>query len=131
MGGSFPSPQLVSKHLLHADYRWLCRWKGEPIAAIPEALNVQSVQQLVEAWQPILDDMKTSIDITYAADMERTLSFTTAKGAKFALPFWQTVYQVVNHGTYHRGQITNMLRMLGKTPAATDMLLFFAERGIE
>jgi len=29
---------------------------------------------------------------------------------------------VVNHATYHRGQLTTMLRQVGATPPATDFV---------
>jgi len=32
---------------------------------------------------------------------------------------------VVNHSTYHRGQITMMLRQLGAMPVAKDFLVFY------
>jgi uncharacterized damage-inducible protein DinB len=34
---------------------------------------------------------------------------------------------VVNHSTYHRGQITTLLRQLGAEPAVTDFLVYFDE----
>ena len=36
---------------------------------------------------------------------------------------------VVNHGTYHRGQITTMLRQQGVAPPkSTDLITFYRER---
>jgi uncharacterized damage-inducible protein DinB len=35
---------------------------------------------------------------------------------------------VINHATYHRGQVTMMLRQLGAAPVATDLILFYWER---
>jgi uncharacterized damage-inducible protein DinB len=37
------------------------------------------------------------------------------------------VRHVVNHGTYHRGQVAAMLRQLGYSPPPTDYLVFFDE----
>jgi uncharacterized damage-inducible protein DinB len=34
------------------------------------------------------------------------------------------VRHVVNHQTYHRGQISSMLRRLGHAPKATDMVVW-------
>jgi uncharacterized damage-inducible protein DinB len=34
---------------------------------------------------------------------------------------------VVNHSSYHRGQVVTLLRQLGKTPPATDFLIYFDE----
>ena len=40
----------------------------------------------------------------------------------------QSLQHVVNHGTYHRGQITTMLRQLGATPVSTDLSRFYLDR---
>jgi len=32
---------------------------------------------------------------------------------------------VINHGTYHRGQVTMMLRQLGARPTSTDLIQFY------
>jgi uncharacterized damage-inducible protein DinB len=37
------------------------------------------------------------------------------------------MYHVVNHSTYHRGQLTTLLRQLHAMPAATDFLVFYDE----
>jgi uncharacterized damage-inducible protein DinB len=42
--------------------------------------------------------------------------------------FWQMFQHVINHGTYHRGQVTMMLRHLGAKPAGTDLILFHWDR---
>jgi uncharacterized damage-inducible protein DinB len=35
---------------------------------------------------------------------------------------------VVNHGTYHRGQVVTMLRQLGAGAPTTDLIAFYRER---
>jgi uncharacterized damage-inducible protein DinB len=41
------------------------------------------------------------------------------------------IVHVVNHGSYHRGQVATMLRQLGATPAqSTDMIAFFREQAV-
>jgi uncharacterized damage-inducible protein DinB len=38
---------------------------------------------------------------------------------------------VVNHASYHRGQVTTMLRQLGATPAKPmDMIAFYRTVGV-
>jgi len=37
---------------------------------------------------------------------------------------------VVNHSTYHRGQITTLLRQLGAEPVDTDFLVYYAEKNL-
>ena len=38
-------------------------------------------------------------------------------------PLWQTLFHVVNHQTYHRGQVATLLRQLGTQPSPIDYLL--------
>ncbi len=49
-------------------------------------------------------------------------------GKEGASPLWQMVAHVVNHASYHRGQVTTLLRQLGAVPAqSTDMITYFRE----
>jgi uncharacterized damage-inducible protein DinB len=34
----------------------------------------------------------------------------------------------VNHGSYHRGQVTTLLRQLGAKGVGTDLITFYRER---
>ena len=56
------------------------------------------------------------------------LSYADLKGNKHAEPLYQQMQQVINHASYHRGQIVTMLRQLGGKPQATDLLLFYRTR---
>jgi uncharacterized damage-inducible protein DinB len=40
-------------------------------------------------------------------------------------PLWQPVSHLVNHSTYHRGQVVSLLRQLGYQPPETDLSYFF------
>ena len=128
LGGSFPTMRELSKHLITADYRWLQRWKGVPFADIPGNFVFDSYTQVNATWQPVFNEMLAVAKTRFEEGAEKPVNFITSSGKEFTMPFWQTVYQVVNHGTYHRGQITNMLRLLHKDPVATDIFLFFVER---
>lgn len=48
------------------------------------------------------------------------------RGTEHALA--EMLQHVVNHGSYHRGQVATMLRQLGREAPATDFILFLAER---
>jgi uncharacterized damage-inducible protein DinB len=49
-------------------------------------------------------------------------------GVPQAEPLWQMLQHLVNHGTYHRGQIATMLRQLRAKPLSTDLIAFYRER---
>ena len=48
-------------------------------------------------------------------------------GTPYAEPLVQLMQHLVNHSTYHRGQVTTMLRQIGGEAASLDMLYFFRE----
>ena len=59
----------------------------------------------------------------------RRFAYTMLSGAAGVSTLQQMVQHVVNHGTYHRGQVTTMLRQLGAQPAKSmDMIAFYRER---
>jgi len=127
-GGSFASLRALYQHLLESDYRWLQRWKGLPFADIPPHFVVEGYGSLEKLWLPQLEEMQTLVKEFVGTDAARPVHFVTGKGLHVTQPWWQTLYQVVNHGTYHRGQVTNALRMLDRQPVSTDMFLFFKEK---
>ena len=58
-------------------------------------------------------------------DLQAILTYRNLAGQPQALPLWQVLSHVVNHATYHRGQITTMLRQLGYPAVATDLHVFY------
>jgi uncharacterized damage-inducible protein DinB len=61
------------------------------------------------------------------ASIRRESTCETASGRR--TPFSQTFQHLVNHGTYHRGQVVTMLRQLGAgTPPSTDLIAFYREQ---
>jgi uncharacterized damage-inducible protein DinB len=57
------------------------------------------------------------------------MEYRLFSGATGVSPFWQLLQHVVNHASYHRGQVTTMLRQLGAPPAkSTDLITFYRER---
>jgi uncharacterized damage-inducible protein DinB len=61
--------------------------------------------------------------------IERVFEYKLLSGQAGATPFWQMLQHVVNHASYHRGQVTTMLRQIGAAPAKPmDMIAFYRTR---
>ena len=57
------------------------------------------------------------------------IEFKLLTGQAAASPFWQMLQHIVNHASYHRGQVTTKLRQLGAQPAKSmDMIAFYRTR---
>src|ERR1700687_3009041 len=61
-------------------------------------------------------------------DLERVIHYKSFAGEEFSNPIWQTLHQLTNHASYHRGQAVTLLRQLGAKPVATDLIAFYRER---
>ncbi|HXT86146.1 MAG TPA: DinB family protein [Verrucomicrobiae bacterium] len=123
---SFPSVRDTLRHIMLAEWLWLERWLGRscgfPADEFPDLASLRS------RWQKIETDLNAFVQQLSAADLERIVEYKNTKGHTFSNPMWQMLQHVVNHGTYHRGQITTMLRQLGGTPIATDLIGFYREQ---
>jgi uncharacterized damage-inducible protein DinB len=51
-----------------------------------------------------------------------------AIGRTFTLPRWAILRHIVNHSTYHRGQIASKLKRLGVEPPNTDLFWWASEQ---
>lgn len=128
-GGSFPSLRLTFTHLLESDWIWLNRWKGIPYTAIPQDWDTQTARAIQATWTPIQQETQQILSPMLENEPAKLISFTTKKGDAYAMPLWQLTSHIMNHGTYHRGQIANLIRMLNVKPVGTNLFLFFLQQG--
>jgi uncharacterized damage-inducible protein DinB len=56
------------------------------------------------------------------------ITYRAMNGSPYANPLGELLRHVVNHGTYHRGQVATLLRQLGVKPPQTDLILYYRER---
>jgi uncharacterized damage-inducible protein DinB len=121
LGGSFPSLQLTVAHLAGAAKLWSLRLAGLPTSGLPPSAEIPDVAtaqaRLAEAYEVF-----AAVAPEWDAARHDTFTFRSIAGTEYSKPRWQVFRHIVNHGTYHRGQIANMLRQLGVKPPPTDLL---------
>jgi uncharacterized damage-inducible protein DinB len=54
----------------------------------------------------------------------RPITYTNTHGQTFTQPLQDLLFHILNHSTYHRGQLAQLLRQQGFTPPATDFVYF-------
>jgi uncharacterized damage-inducible protein DinB len=50
---------------------------------------------------------------------------TPTSGGEYVHSYRQMFRHVVNHSSYHRGQVVTMMRQAGVKPPSTDLILFY------
>jgi uncharacterized damage-inducible protein DinB len=121
---SFPSIRDTLAHLVAVEWVWLQRWKGESPRAVPEWAIDASAKSLEAKLHEIEGERRAFIDGLSEADLQRPVAYTNFKGERWEYPLGELLTHLANHSTYHRGQLTTMLRQVGAKPASTDLLLF-------
>jgi uncharacterized damage-inducible protein DinB len=129
-GASFGSLEATLAHIFGADRIWLERiTMPQPRLTLRDADEDQSIRALQLAWPAVHQGW---IDwASSAGDQQacRVVRYQNLEGAWFATAAWQIVLHVVNHASYHRGQVVTLLRQLGYAPPRTDLIAFYRETG--
>ncbi len=127
LGGSFSTLRETLTHIVWGEWLWLERWNGRshgPERPWPEFADLASVQK---EFEKVDQDLLRFVAGLKGADLERVLDYKTSAGKPSSNPLWQMLSHLANHSTYHRGQVTTLLRQLGAKAIATDLILFFRE----
>ncbi len=102
---------------------------GTAPTALLSADQFPDVATIRRAWAEHERNVRALLDELGEAGVARVMPYTLFSGVSSASPFWQMLQHVVNHASYHRGQVTTMLRQLGAAPAKScDMITFYRER---
>jgi uncharacterized damage-inducible protein DinB len=129
MGNSFRSVRDTLSHLQSAEWVWLSRFQGSsPTSALPHE-RFADVAAVRTAWAETEAGLRAFAESLDEAGLERVLEYRLLSGQEAATPIAHLVQHLVNHGTYHRGQVTTMLRQLGAAgPKSLDLITFYRER---
>jgi uncharacterized damage-inducible protein DinB len=127
IGGSFPSVWLTLTHMYGAENSWLVRWQGRPEGQRPDLSDTNDVAGLRAKWNDLWERQSAFLNATTDADVRRIIPIHLFSGKKFEQQLAGTMRHCINHSTYHRGQITNFLRMLGAETVGLDLVLYYME----
>jgi len=128
LSNSFPSVRDTLVHILWVEWIWLMRWRGESPKNIFDPADFPDVARLKEKCAEIEAGQIDFINTLKEESLETIIAYINTKGEEWKYPLGHMMQHVVNHASYHRGQITTMLRQLGEEAVGTDFLLFFDEK---
>jgi uncharacterized damage-inducible protein DinB len=127
LGSSFSSVRDTFAHLAGAEWIWLERWLGRSPKALPGPAELNTLAAIEKRLKQVEEERGRFLQLLDAAKLEAPLSYVNQRGETWSYPLWQQLVHVVTHSTYHRGQITTLLRQLGARPVMTDFLFYYDE----
>jgi uncharacterized damage-inducible protein DinB len=129
LGASHGGVRGTLAHIMGAEWIWLERWKGVSPPRMFDEGEFPDVVALRDRWTIIeghRDDwFRGQTDQSLAAPV----AYRSMQGAAYEAPLWQLVQHVMNHSTYHRGQLTLLLRALKARVVSTDLVAWDRSAG--
>jgi uncharacterized damage-inducible protein DinB len=125
MKSSFPTIRETLYHVWGAEFIWYKRLHKESLSVWPfEDFKGEFSESKSEFLK------QSELFIKYVFDLpgdslNATIEYSNMEGKKFSNKICNIIQHVMNHATFHRGQIITMLRNLGVTELpSTDFIVF-------
>jgi uncharacterized damage-inducible protein DinB len=106
-------------HILNAHQIWNTRI--DPVKAAFGVWDLHPVSELKGIDQA---NFKRSLEILDHADLNATVQYANSRGQVFSNTVRDMLFHIINHSTYHRGQIATEFKLHGLEPLATDYIFF-------
>jgi uncharacterized damage-inducible protein DinB len=126
-GGSFGTGRRLLHHVVGAERLWVDRWNGQSARKLPEYPASFVGRDFRAEWEKIKIEARRFVEKLTAKQLAGDLTYVNMKGEPWTYPLADILVHCVNHGTYHRGQLTQLLRDLGMSAPSTDYLVFVDE----
>jgi uncharacterized damage-inducible protein DinB len=120
---SFPSIARTLLHIWDAETIWRKRMEGESPAVFASADFRGDKSELLKGFVDSSRALLLFIESKSPDFLSTSYSYRNLKGDPFTDTIEETLFHVVNHGTYHRGQVITMLRESNVTKLlSTDLI---------
>jgi uncharacterized damage-inducible protein DinB len=117
---------VIPPHILAAELVWFARWQGESPTSLVSPDKYPDLATLRREWTEHERRMRLFVERLGEDGIRRVFEYRLISGVAGSSPFWQILQHLVNHGTYHRGQVTTLLRQIGaKPPQAMDLIAYY------
>jgi uncharacterized damage-inducible protein DinB len=106
-------------HILSAHHVWNCRI--EESQSLYDAIQIHLFQDLKYINRKNYFDTLLILD---EFELNKNIEYTTGKGEVFSHSVCDILFHVINHSTYHRGQVAVEFREIGLEPLITDYVFY-------
>jgi uncharacterized damage-inducible protein DinB len=125
LGSSYGGIYGTLAHIFQADCIWFDRLDGVSTSSLANYAPDADFAAFSRSWLAVLDRWVSWTNALDTAGWDRIVAYRNTKGEPDSQPAWRIALHVVNHASYHRGQITTMLRQLGREPIGTDLMAYY------
>lgn len=95
----------------------------EASMSLLEKTNLYSVDEFIKAFEELASQYEEWMNSQ--KDLEQKINLNNPWSGARETAYSEIVFHVANHGTYHRGNITTMLRQQGHASTMNDLALYW------
>ena len=125
---SFTSVKKTILHIWDAEAIWLTRLQNGENKGWPSENFTGTKEDLLRGYVKASEDFISFIATKDRTYIESTVTYKNMKGVEFKSDVDEILSHVVNHGTFHRGQLVTMLRELGLTSFESQDLIAYTRQ---
>lgn len=112
------SLQLIN-HTINAQQIWNARIEEKPCT-----INVWEIRPIDRLKEINSQNYSDSLNILSQYDLDKLIKYTNSKGLEFENTVRDILFHIINHSTYHRGQIATDCKLHGMQPLVTDYIFY-------
>jgi len=112
-------------HIVWAEDLWLSRWLGRPNPAVPQGKDLTTLAAARARWESVEAQQRAFLAEFAERRLGESVAVRPSSGGEYRHTFRQMFRHLVDHSSYHRGQLVTLLRQLGITPPSTGLILFY------
>jgi uncharacterized damage-inducible protein DinB len=112
-------------HIFLAERMWWSRIQGRGRKSLADAGEEFTIERLDREWPPLFEQYERWAAGMAEEEWDRVVAYVTTTGAHHETTLRRIILHLVNHGSIHRGQVSAMVRQLGRKPVATDMIDYY------
>ncbi|HEU4551702.1 MAG TPA: DinB family protein [Chitinophaga sp.] len=109
----------LQSHILNSHQVWNCKF--QPGRQPYSPWDIHPLRDLSAIDK---NNFEASMLILDTFELNQNIQYTTTRGQAFNNSVRDILFQVINHSTYHRGQIATLFRQCGIEPVLTDYIFY-------
>jgi uncharacterized damage-inducible protein DinB len=106
-------------HMLNAQHVWNRR-----ILEMDEIYGVWEVHSSEELEKINQAEYELSLYILENKALEEQITYNTSMGIQYTSSVKDILFHIINHSTYHRGQVMDHIRQVGGAAVSTDFIFY-------
>ncbi|MEM7037264.1 MAG: DinB family protein [Bacteroidota bacterium] len=118
LSGSFGSLYIICKHLVWAEKVWLGRVNHDEMATMRE----MDVLGMIEEWKSVTAKWTAELEKREEEGFQSPIEYFNSTGTRYENTLFEIVVHMIDHSTYHIGQMMNAVRGFGIDPVSTNYI---------